>query len=439
MRAFKARAEPALRGKPAPEAKAKTPKAGKPAPPKPSPRGKRGARGPAAPRPRAHPLRAGLESLPWIALAAMAAMWPTQAHGGARLERRVRRDEPGRGRDARSPKDIPVRGWRDILWRTWQEFNKDRITTVAGGVTFFVLLAGFPGLAAFVSLYGIFADVHDAQKQIMLLAGVAPREMVVFIGKQMILISAARPATLSATFLLGLLLSVWSANSGMKALINGLNVAYEETERRTYLQLTLQSLVFTLGGVAYLAVCIGALVAIPFMLPFVRADAPWLDLIRWPLLLVLSMALLAVIYRFGPSRQHARWRWVTPGGAVASVLWLGASFAYSWYLSNFAHYDRTYGSFGAAAGAMTWMWMSTIIVLFGAELNAEIEHQTTVDSTTGRPLPMGQRGASMADTVGSASPKGAWLSLVPFAGLLLKGRLAPPSPELTPEQARRRA
>ena len=156
------------------------------------------------------------------------------------------------------------------------------------------------------------------------------------------------------------------------------------------------------------------------------------------MLLALTVLLLAMIYRFGPSREHARWRWVTPGGAVAALLWIAASFAYSWYLSRFAHYDKTYGSFGAAAGAMTWMWMSTIIVLFGAELNAEIEHQTAVDSTTGRPAPLGERGATMADTVGVASPKNALLTLIPFAGLLFPSA-RPPSPKLTPEQARRRA
>lgn len=346
--------------------------------------------------------RASLHAVPWIALAAMLALWPSRANGlEDRAQAEILKRETGRGRHARSPGQIPAAGWRDIVWRTWSEFNSDRITTVAGGVTFFGILALFPGLAAFVSLYGLFADIHDAQKQIMALAGVAPRDAVVFIGEQMIRIAAQRPSNLSITFVVSLLLSLWSANSGMKAFINGLNIAYDETEKRSFILLTLQSLAFTLAGLVFVLVCVAGVVALPLMLPFLDAAGPLLSLLRWPVLLVMTMLALAVVYRYGPSREHPRWRWVSWGSVTAALLWLIASFAYSWYLANMAHYDKAYGPFGAAAGAMTWMWISVIIVMIGAELNSEIEHQTTVDSTTGAPEPMGKRGAAMADTVGA--------------------------------------
>ena len=347
-------------------------------------------------------LRQGLKIAPWLAAAAVA-LWPARVYGvGGLREAWFRAREPGRGRLARSPAQIPARGWGDILWRTWKAFNEDHIPTVAGGMTFFLLLALFPGLAAFVALYGLFADVHGVQQQVAALASIAPRPAVVFLGEQMILISVQRPSTLSLAFATSLLVSIWSANAGMKALFHGLNVAYEERERRGYLRLTLVSLVFTFGGLAFLLAWMAVVVAAPLVLPFLDASRGWVDVLRWPALLALSVMVLAVVYRFGPSRQHARWRWVTWGGAAAATLWLASSFLYSWYVANFAHYDRTFGSLGAAVGGLIWMWMSAMIVLLGAEFNAQIEHQTTVDSTTGPAVPMGRRGARMADTVGEA-------------------------------------
>lgn len=341
-----------------------------------------------------------LRIAPLAALSALAALWPRRSGGFG--ERALAFTQPGRGRRARSPREIPWRGWRDILWRTWREFNKDQIMTVAGGVTFFGLLAFFPGIAAFVSLYGLFADFHDAVKHVQIMSLVAPRDAVVFIGAQMIRIAEQQPSALSLTFAVSLVLSLWSATSGVKSMFGGLNVAYGEREKRSYLKRTLFALVFTLAALAFLMVCMGALVAIPLLLPVVTRAAPWLSWLRWPLLFLLTMFALSMIYRYGPCRERARWQWITWGSAIATILWMIASLAFSWYLSNLAHYDKTYGSFGAAAGAMTWLWITNVIVLVGAELNAEIEHQTTVDSTTGPPKPMGVRGAVMADTVGRA-------------------------------------
>jgi membrane protein len=345
--------------------------------------------------------------LPWIALTVMTALWPTPARGEEELtESNAARLQPGRGRHAASPTQIPARGWKDVLWRTWKEFNQDRITRLAGGVTFFGLLALFPGLATFVSLYGLFADVGTAQEQLAILAGVLPADALTFIGKQMLNIAKARDSNLGLTFVIGLLLSLWSANAGMKALFDALNIAYDETEKRSFVKLTVISLGFTVAAILFMLLAAAALVVLPVIFSFLGFGDATLSLIRWPILLACMMAGLAAVYRYGPSREHARWRWVSWGSVLASVLWLGASLVFSWYMSNFAHYDRTYGALGAVVGAMTWMWLSAIIVLLGAELNSELEHQTACDSTTGRPAPMGARGATMADTLGATMGSG---------------------------------
>jgi membrane protein len=206
---------------------------------------------------------------------------------------------------------------------------------------------------------------------------------------------------LGLAFGVSLMLSLWSANAGVKALIDGLNIAYEERERRGFLRLTAISLTFTLGGLIFIIAVLALVVAVPVALALFRYGGPdpmWM--LRWPILLGMIVVVLEVLYRYGPSRRKARWRWVSWGSIAAAFLWVVTSMAFSWYVTNFAHYDRTYGSLGAVVGFMTWMWMSTIVVLFGAELNAEIEHQTAVDSTTGPPKPLGKRGAKMADTLG---------------------------------------
>jgi membrane protein len=188
-------------------------------------------------------------------------------------------------------------------------------------------------------------------------------------------------------------------------MFDALNVAYDEEEKRGFFSLNLRSLTFTLGAIVFILLAVGAIVVIPVVLNFVGlgAVAEWLLwLARWPALLAGVVLGLAVLYRYGPSREQAEWKWITPGSVVAAVLWLIASMLFSWYVANFGSYNETYGSLGAAIGFMTWMWLSTTIVLLGAELNAEIEHQTAKDTTAGPDRPLGRRGAEVADTLGEA-------------------------------------
>jgi membrane protein len=206
-------------------------------------------------------------------------------------------------------------------------------------------------------------------------------------------------------FLFGLGIALWSANAGMKATIDALNVVYDEMEKRSFIRLTLISLLFTFGAITSLMFALGAVIVAPIVLSFAGLSGfsgVLIAVLRWPLLLLLATVALAAIYRYGPSRRGARWQWLSVGSVAAAVAWLLSSVLFSWYIANFGSYNATYGSLGAVVGMMMWMWISAVVILLGAELNAEIEHQTARDSTIGAAKPLGRRGAIMADTVGAA-------------------------------------
>jgi membrane protein len=265
--------------------------------------------------------------------------------------------------------------WKRIFVGATREFMDDRIQEVAAGVTFFVLLAMFPAIAALVSLYGLFTDPSDVSWHVSALAGVLPGDIVRFISGEMQRLAEGQKSGLGLAFLVSLVISLWSANSGVKALLSGLNIAYEVRERRNFLILNLVSLTFTGGALAMAVVAIAA------------ANAPRLALLgmipSWAGRIATTVAMLAVliaavsvVYRYGPSRPRARWRWVTPGSAVAIMAWFAVSSAFSFYVGHLAHYERTYGSLGAAIAFMVWLWLSLTVLLFGAELNAEVELRT---------------------------------------------------------------
>jgi membrane protein len=316
-----------------------------------------------------------------------------------------RAKEPGRGRHATAPTQIPWAGWKDILWRVYASINDNRLLAVAAGVVFYSLLAIFPAIAAFVSLYGLIADASTIDSHLSLAAGVLPAGAVDILHEQITRLTAKNDAKLGLGFVTGLAVALWSANAGMKGIIDALNVVYDEKEKRSFVKLNLLSLLFTLVAIVSLMIALAAVVVAPIVFSAVGLSSlPGLAIaiLRWPLLLVLAAVALAAIYRYGPSRSEARWQWLSVGSVAAAIAWLIGSVLFSWYIAHFGAYNATYGSLGAAVGMMMWMWISAIVILLGGELNAEIEHQTAHDSTVGADKPLGERGAVMADTIGAA-------------------------------------
>jgi membrane protein len=310
------------------------------------------------------------------------------------------------GRLADRPSEIPARGLKDVLWRVYSEVLADRVTLVAAGATYYIVLSIFPGMGVLVSIYGLLSDPSDLPAQISFLRGILPPGAFDLLLPQLGALASKGQSELSFAFAMSLMLAFWSATSGVKALFEAMNVAYGEAEKRSFIKLNLLAFAFTLGSVAVLVLLLGLIGVVPVMLKALYLDQ-WAELLAsiapWPFVLLLTGCGTLLIYRYGPSREDAKLRWLTWGMAFSTIFWAITTAAFTIYLQNFANYDATYGTLGALIAFMVWIWLSIAILIVGAELNAELEHQTTLDSTTGPPLPMGQRGAVMADTVGETA------------------------------------
>jgi len=313
--------------------------------------------------------------------------------------------EPERGRLADSPTDMPSRGWKDVVLRVWQNISRHRVLSIAAGVTYYELLAIFPGVAAFISIYGLFANPAGVGALLDQASGFLPGGAVQVIRDQIGNITAQGGGKRGLALLISLVISLWSANAGLKAIVDALNVVYGEAEKRSFFKLNAFTLACTLGTMLFLMLSMATMAVLPVALDLVGLQAVTkllIDVLRWPILLLLIGLALTLLYRYGPSRKWAQWRWDSFGSGFAGVAWLAASMLFSWYAANFGSYNKTYGSLGAVAGFMTWLWISAIVILVGAELDAEMEHQTARDTTSGPPKPMGRRSAWVADTVGPA-------------------------------------
>ncbi|HYD57219.1 MAG TPA: YihY/virulence factor BrkB family protein [Burkholderiales bacterium] len=307
----------------------------------------------------------------------------------------------GRGRSAERPQDIPSRGWWDILKRVGRQLSKDRISIIAAGVAFYALFAVFPGLAALVSIYGLVFDPQQVAAQIQALEAFLPPEAAEILVQQLGDVSSSERSSLGLAAVGGILVALWSASKGVKTLMEALNVAYHEEEKRGFFRLNATALVLTLGAVLSAIVAIALIVALPAIITFLGLGRVAEILIGLGHLLLLGALMvfgMAVVFRFGPSRKEAKWRWVSPGALSGTVLWLAGSALFAVYVRNFANYNETYGAMGAVVILLTWFLLTAYAILIGAELNGEIERQTAKDTTeSGKPL--GGRGAYAADTV----------------------------------------
>jgi membrane protein len=293
-----------------------------------------------------------------------------------------------------------------LALRIYQNIADDRIVAMAASVTFYAILALFPAIAALVALYGLFSDPRSIALHLALLSGVLPGGAMQVLGDEINRVAAQANSRLGLAFLIGLVTALWSANAGLKSLFDALNIVYKEPERRSFFWLNVASLAFTVCMVLFALLALGAMVVLPPVLDHFEVG-PFADAItrvsRWPALLIVVILGLSCLYRFAPSRAQPRWRWISWGSALAAVGWLVVSLLFTWYAANFGSYNKTYGSLGAIVGFMVWIWLSNIVILLGAEINAEIEQQTaTRDTATDTAKPLAQRRARMPDTAGSS-------------------------------------
>jgi membrane protein len=309
-----------------------------------------------------------------------------------------------RGRDAKRVRDMPAKGWRDIAWRVWTESGRDNVSLIAAGVAFYGFLAFVPLLAAFVLTYGLIADPATVMSHIQSLFELLPADAARLIADQLINVATTSAGKTGLGLLLALALALYGAMRGATAMITALNIVYEEEETRSFFKTTLLALAITVamvvvGVVGVLA--IAALAALEALVPWM--PKPLVTLIRigfWVAAAAAASGAIAAIFRYGPDRARAQWRWLTPGAIIATLGWLAASLGFGFYAANFGDYNATYGALGAVVVLLMWLYLSAYILLLGAELNSELEHQTAVDTTEGHAKPMGSRGAVMADTIG---------------------------------------
>jgi membrane protein len=307
-----------------------------------------------------------------------------------------------RGHDAEKPHQFPVAGWKDIGKRVLSEMKNDHVQIVAAGVGFYFFLALFPTIVAAISIYSLVLDTSQIQEQISRLSAFLPDQAYGMIREilQPVLEQSNQEIGWGLAFSIGL--SLWSANKGTSALFEGINIAYDEKDTRGIIKKNLITLLFTLGAVVLGLLSLLFIIFFPILIEKVGLSSQTEQILGWLRWIVLGAILvisLGVVYKIAPNRSNPQFRWVSVGSVLGTILWLGGSLLFSWYVKNFGSYDDLYGSFSAVIILMLWLFLTAFIVLLGAEINSEMEHQTTYDTTIGEQKPMGERGAYHADHV----------------------------------------
>jgi membrane protein len=308
-----------------------------------------------------------------------------------------------RGRTADSPQQIPPKGWKDIAKRAAKEVKADQVPLLSAGVAFYALLALFPAIIAGVSIYGLVADPTTVRDQIANLTKLLSPETADLVGKQLVQVTSGANGALGFATVVGILTALWSASSGMKALITGVNLAYDETETRKFVKLRGLALLLTLGAMVLVGVALATIVGYPPIADNLPTALRWLvAILRFVVLGGLLVVGLAMLYRYAPDRDQPRWSWVSWGSGIAALLWVLATIGFALYANFFGNYNKTYGALAGVIILMFWLFISAFVVLVGAELNTEMELQTAKDTTAGPTRPMGDRDAHAADHVAEA-------------------------------------
>ena len=308
-----------------------------------------------------------------------------------------------RGHRATAPSQMPARAWKDIASRTYKRTWDDNVALVSAGVAFYGFFALLSLLGLIVIAYGFFAEPKTVIDQMGKLTTVLPTDVAVLIGQQLLRAVDASQGTKGLALLLAVAVAFYGGTNGAAAVMTALNIAYEEKEKRGLVRFYLLALGMTASALAFALLALAATAALAYLHKvFPEASRPAViagKVLGYLLLGLVAAGIAATLYRFGPSREDAKWRWITPGSLFAAVAWLLLTFAFGFYVTHFTNYEASYGSIGAVVALLTWMYLSAYAFVFGAELNSEIEHQTAIDSTTGAPVPMGGRGAWAADNV----------------------------------------
>lgn len=305
------------------------------------------------------------------------------------------------GADATGPTEIPRGGWFQVLKRSFGEVKKDHVPMLSAGLAYFAFLALFPALIAAVLIYGLVANPADVQQQVASFSSALPRSARSLITGQLTSIASTSSSALGIGLVISLLAALWSVSGGVSNLIKAVNICYDEEETRGFLRLRALALLLTVGAIVFVVAAVGLIAVAPVVLNALNlgvVGTVLLQIARWTLLVLGVMVGLGVVYRLAPDRDAPKFKWVSVGSAVATVIWIVASVGFSLYVSNFGSYGQTYGALAGVVVLLLWLFISAFIVLLGAEINAETEQQTARDTTRGPERPMGQRDAVKADT-----------------------------------------
>ncbi len=310
------------------------------------------------------------------------------------------------GRTAAHPKQIPRAGWRDIFMRVVQNIGRDNTSLVAAGIGLNALLAVFPALAVLVSVYGMFASSADVAGDLGPFLSILPGDATKLLTDQLQTLTTPKNHTLGFGAVIATIVALWNSRQGMSALMTATNIAYNQREQRGFFRQTALSVGFSMGAMFIFLVMLLVGVAVPLVLqrvPIGQGVTGAILVFRWVLLWSFAVLGFTLAYRYAPDRQLPKWRWVTWGSAIAATVWIVGSLGFAAYVQDFGSYGKTYGALGGVIVLLMWFYLMGFTIVLGAEINAEMEHQTAVDTTEGPPAPMGQRGAYVADTLGKAS------------------------------------